>query len=348
MYRNVKRFRAFTTGCLLSALTLGPTSQLLANTPEPDEIQGVTSTYQEAPATPSEFDDVVTGINAGMDAGSLITPAPDPIREHTAFLASMWKVLFDSEYQAGTSYLSTGAWVSGSSGTVVASNENGASATVEVLLSMEILPDIHSAFDSNTRDLMANLSARCGVAWTEMSNTSSAQANLLVWWYQWTPDGSNAPVTAIGPINTVSDEELDLLRFTIPLMGDFFEDPHNYNINNYDPSILGVWSDFRSAVKSGYRSGAAIVASALATGAVTVGYAAATATSATAAATVGSAVTAATVTIYTGITVGIVITVMTIEQAKQDLRQRLEDLGFDTSSMSDDDVQALAEILINV
>lgn len=262
MFIRSKRVRAFTTGCLVSLVAFGYPSRLLAQGSTIDDpVQGVTSTTQEAPTTPSEFEDVITGIDAGVDAGSLIQPSPDPIREHTAFLSSMWDVLLDSNYIAGTSYLSTGEWITGPTGTVTATNETGNTLTVDIVLSLEILPDQWSSVDQASIDILENVSARIGMAWTTMSNADDTESNILIWWYQW--NGQDGAETAIGPVTTFSQEDADLLAAVVPAMDGFFDDPLNYNIDDYNSDILGIWSRFRNAVLTAVVAGVAVVAAPL-------------------------------------------------------------------------------------
>ncbi len=269
MIRRSKRLRAFTTGCLASLVVFGYPSQLLAQSNSMDNpVQGITSTTQEAPATAAEVNDVMTGLSAGVGIGDLIQPKPDPIREHTAFLTSMWDVLLDSDYSAENSYLTTEEWITGPSGTLIATNENGNSVSVDITLSLEVLPEQWSFVDQESIDILTGVSARIGMAWTTMSNTDGAESNILIWWYQWnSPTGIE---TAIGPIDTTTQEDVDLLAAVVPLMDGFFDDPLNYNIENYDPDIFSIWSRFRNTVLTAVVAGVALTVGAMVAAAIIV------------------------------------------------------------------------------
>lgn len=343
MIHRAKQLRAFTTGCLLSAMTLGPSSQLLASTSDPQEIQAVTSTYQEAPTTPSEFNDVITGIDAGVDASNLITPAPNPIREHTAFLSSMWDTLFDSDYIAGTSYLLTSEWITGPTGMLSATNETGSTLSVDIALSLEILPNQWSFVDQSSLDTLANVSARHGLAWTTMTNADQIYSNIFVLWFQWSDaDGEH---TLIAPLNTAAQDSINLWRAVVPLMNGWYDDPLNYNIENYDPSILSIWSDFTSSVRDATISAVATVAgvtigSALVIGAaidasvIAGGTAAGTALAQAAAAVVA---TEAIIVVGSAILVGVALLAY-IAAKYQELLDRLENAGVPTDGLTYDEL----------
>ncbi len=247
MFHRYKRLKAFTTGCLASLVVFGYPSQLLAQSnSSANPIQGITSTTQEAPATAQEVNDVMTGLGAGVDIGDLIEPKPDPIREHTAFMSSMWNALLDSDYISGTSSLTTSEWITGPTGTLTATNETGNTLSIDIALSLEVLPEQFSFVDQESLDVLSAASARIGIAWTTMTSIDQVQSNILIWWYQWSDE--NGTQTAIGPLNTVEQAEIDTWRNVVPLMGDFFDDPLHYNIENYDPATYGAWSRFRARI----------------------------------------------------------------------------------------------------
>tara|TARA_R110002111_G_C5985138_1_gene371453 strand:+ start:524 stop:1534 length:1011 start_codon:yes stop_codon:yes gene_type:complete len=247
MIHRFKKLNAFVTGCLVTTVVFGYPSQLLAQTTTTnDPIQGVTSTTQSPPTTTGEINDAITGVNAGLDPVDAIGYKPYPIREHTAFLTSMWDELFDSAYVVDQSYITTGEWITGPTGVLNAANENGDTLEVDITLSLEVLPEQFSEIDQISLDTLASVSARIGMAWTTMTNDNGVDANILVWWYQWnSPSGVE---TAIGPIDILAQDDIDLLAAVIPLMDGFFDNPFNYNIDNYNPDILSAWSRFRTAV----------------------------------------------------------------------------------------------------
>jgi len=99
MFHRSKKLSAFITGCLASTVIFGYPSQLLAQTnTHTNPIQGITSPTQSPPANAAEIADAITGINAGLTPIDVGSYSPTPIREHAAFLSSMWNVLFQSEF----------------------------------------------------------------------------------------------------------------------------------------------------------------------------------------------------------------------------------------------------------
>lgn len=338
MFHRTKRLNAFVVGCLASIVVFGYPSQLLAQAaPTTANIQGITSTTQSTPTTAAQVNDVVTGINAGVNAGSLISPAPDPIREHTAFLSSMWTELLNSNYIANTSYLTTDQWITGPTGTVTATNETGNTLTVDIALSLEILPDQYSFVDQASLDALASVSARMGMAWTTMTNVDQVQSNILVWWYQWT--GPNGIETDIAPVTTLSQDNIDLERSIVLLMNDFFSNPLYYNIENYNPANYSFWSAFRTAMKVAViLAVTALVAATVVGGLAVVAAAAAeiggvAAVHTTAVTAIGSLLT------IIGTSIG-VAGAMTAEQmvAYQQLRDDLENSGHDLTGMTKDQI----------
>lgn len=240
-----KKLSAFMTGCLATTVIFGYPSQLLAQTNTlTDPIQGVTSTTQSPPANEAEIADAITGINAGLNPIDVGGFSPDPIREHTAFLTDMWSALLDSEYIADDSYLTTDEWVTGPTGLVNAVNENGNSVSIDIALSLELLPE-EFGYDQETLGAISDISGRFGVAWTTMSNNQEA-SNILIWWVQW--DGPNGISTEIGPLTTIDQENIDLLNDIVPLMNGFFDNPLNYNTLETLVGPLGIWSTFRTAI----------------------------------------------------------------------------------------------------
>ncbi len=326
-----KKLRAFTTGCLVSLTAFGYPSQLLANSFQPQEIDGVTSTFQDVPSSESEIDDAHAAIDAGLNPVDALTPKPMPIREYTSFLSDVWSVLFSSSYNTESSSIHTTAWLDGPTGAITAANEHGESVQIEITLSLEILPGIWSEVDQESLNTIENASARMGIAWTELSNTSGDSLNLLVFWTEWIQDGTTT--TLIMPINTVSQEEIDLYAEIIPHMDGFFDHPENYNIENYDPSILGIFSRFRAAVKTAVVAAVATVATAVVTAGVAAVAAATLPAVAVAVAVVVGVAAVATVAAYAY-----------VEIATEQLRDDLADNGFDVSNATSGQVIQLGKI----
>ncbi|HIB67833.1 MAG TPA: hypothetical protein EYO33_22745, partial [Phycisphaerales bacterium] len=167
--------------------------------------------------------------------------------------------------------------------------------------------------------------------WTELSNTSGDSLNLLVFWTEWIQDGTTT--TLIMPINTVSQEEIDLYAEIIPHMDGFFDHPENYNIENYDPSILGIFSRFRAAVKTAVVAAVATVATAVVTAGVAAVAAATLPAVAVAVAVVVGVAAVATVAAYAY-----------VEIATEQLRDDLADNGFDVSNATSGQVIQLGKI----
>ncbi len=251
MIQRFKRLRAFTTGCLASAVVFGYPSQLLAQSNlMNDPIQGVTSTTQEAPTTVDEINDVMTGLAAGVGIGDLIEPKPDPIREYIAFSSSIWGELFNSDFDVNNSQITTGEWLSQASGNVIIQNEEGVSLPVDVTMSLEILPDRYSFIAQEDIDLLSSVSARLGIAWTKITNISGDETRTLIFWIQRNTD--TTPVTSVFPIARVSTQDINLLEDTIILMDGDLDDPAYYNIENFD--TFGLLSSFKASVRSAISS----------------------------------------------------------------------------------------------
>lgn len=339
-----KRASAFISGCLASLIVLAYPSQLLAQTNGNGPVQGVNSVNQQPPATPPELQDAVVSIHAGATNPSVLDPQPHPIREHTAFLVSLWETLLGSAYHRATSHLTAGPWVSGPTGMTTAQNEVGNSVAVDVALSLELLP-AEFGYDQQTLDTLAAVSARFGVAWTTMSGNQSSD-HILVWWFEWA--GPNGVQTDIGPLTTIDHEDIDMIRTIVPLMDGFFDEPLNYNINDIlmSPASSSAWSRFRSAVA------AATVVLAVAVIVVGTGgliVVAATAAAALAGAATTGAVGAVAVTAVTA-TLGTMV-VKTFDyyaanaQAYNRLVQELQNAGHNLSGMTKAEILALAESL---
>jgi len=345
MFRRFKKLSAFITGCLASTVIFGYPSQLLAQTNTlTDPIQGVTSTTQSPPSNAAEIADAITGINAGLTPIDVGGFSPDPIREHTAFLSSMWNVLFQSEYSVENSTLISGQWITGPIGALSAVNENNQSVSIDIGLSLEILPEEFGYTPEDLVDL-TEYSARFGIAWTTMS-TTEATSNILIWWIEW--DGPDGFTSRVGPLSTVEQSDNDLIRTIVPLMGDFFDNPLNYNIDS-DSSPLSLWSTFRERVSSSVINGIGAVVGTVTTAAIIAGAsfvnsAIAAAAAGTAAAAVGPVVIAVAVAAGTAVGAGLII-VLTIAEAYDQLLADLEAAGFDTSSMTREEIEAAARSL---
>lgn len=341
MLFHSKRFSSFMTGCLAALVIFGYPSQLLAQTNTlTDPIQGVTSTTQSPPSNAAEIADAITGINAGLSPIDVGDFSPDPIREHTKFLSDVWATLLDSNYINGTSYLITDEWISGSpSGSLSAHNENGHSVAIDVALSLEILPSEWGA-DQDTLNQLADNSIRFGIAWTTMSNQFES-AHILVWWAEWMD--SEGTSSAIGPLTTLSQDEIDLMLDIVPLMEDFYDDPLNYNFG--DDTLLapaGLWSDFRSAVSNAKNSAIGTIVGTTVAGILTVGL---TIAGGATAAVVGTVVTATGATMV-GIVVGALVVVhLVAEEAYNRLKEKLRNMGWDVDNMSRDQIIELARLL---
>jgi len=336
MIQRFKRLRAFTTGCLASAVVFGYPSQLLAQSNFLDDpIQGITSTTQEAPTTVDEINDVMTGLNAGVGIGDLIEPKPDPIREYIAFSSSIWGELFNSDFDVNNSQITTGEWLSQASGNVIIQNEEGTSLPVDVTMSLEILPDRYSFIAQEDIDLLSSVSARLGIAWTRIINISGDETRTLIFWIQ--KNTETAPVTTIFPLARVSTQDIDLLEDTIILMGGDLDDPAYYNIENFD--MLGLFSSFKAKVRSAVAGVVKAVAIA-AVGALVVGLAPAAGAMA-----VALAVTA--VAAYALIEA--TDAVEQIRVAREELRDALDDQGWDVDDASGADLlnAAIIEDLIH-
>ncbi len=336
IFRN-KKLNAFMTGSLVALVAFGYPSQLLAQSNSMDgPIQGVTSTTQEAPTTAEEINDVMTGLGAGVDIGDLIEPKPDPVREHTAFMSSMWDVLLDSDYVSGTSSLTTGEWITGPTGTVTATNETGNTLSIDIALSLEILPEEFSFIDQASLDALASVSARYGMAWTTMTNTDQVQADILVWWFQWSDTGSTH--TALGPLTTVTQDDIVLWNYVVPLMNGFFDDPLNYNIDNYDPAIFSIWSDFRNAVVGVTILGVASIAVATIEGTAATSLAvAATVAGGPVSVAIATTAVVSTAVVTSAVVVGVSIALYTAVQY-QDLLDKLEAAGVPTDGLSFEEI----------
>lgn len=308
----------------------------------PPPVQGVTSTTQAPPDSPAEFEDAATAIDAGVPASTAIGYEPAPIREHAAFLAGLWSNLLDSEYSSEASYLMTGAWTAMPSSVLTASNEDGHTLAVDVALSLEILP-AQFGYDQETLDLLSSVSARFGVAWTTMTG-SQAEANILVWWFEWTgPEGTS---TAIGPLTTIEDEDIDLMRTIVPLMDGFFDDPLNYNIDGTLVFPEGIWSNFRTAIAIAVVVAVVAVLAVTVVGAIVVaGTAAASLGGAATTAAVGAAALKAGAALVGSMIVASGGVYVANALAYNQLVQDLEDQGHNLDGMTKDEILALAHSL---
>lgn len=300
-----------------------------------DPVQGVTSTTQEAPATTEAVNDVMTGLAAGVGIGDLIEPKPEPLREYVAFQSSIWPELFGSDYDVNSSQITTGEWLSEASGNVVVQNENGISLPADVTMSLEILPDHYSFIDQDDIDLLSSVSARLGIAWTKITNTSGSETRVLVFWIQ--KNTETTPVTTIFPLARVSTQDIDLLEDTIVLMGGDLDDPTYYNIENID--MLGLFSSFKAKV----RSAIAGVVRAVAIAAVGAGVVAL----APAAGAMAIAIAVTAVAAYALIEVA--DGVEQIRVAREELRDALDDRGWNVDNASGADLleAAIIEDLIH-
>ena len=335
MIRRSKRLRAFTTGCLASLVVFGYPSQLLAQSnSSANPIQGITSTTQEAPATAAEVNDVMTGLAAGVGIGDLLQPKPDPTREHTAFMSSMWNVLLDSDYISDTSSLTTSEWITGPTGILTATNETGNTLSIDIALSLEILPEQFSSVDQESLDFLSAASARIGIAWTTMTGIDQVQSNILVWWYQWSDEGGTQ--TAIGPLDTIDQADIDMWRNVVPLMGDFFDNPLHYNIENYDSSMFGAWSRFRSRVGAAVTTAVSAVVGTMVRAAVI----AAVATAGTA-----TTVAIAAATVIGAVAAAIILVAGMSYLAYQNLLDDLEAAGYPVDFML---IEEIAEAALNL
>ena len=340
IFRN-KKLNAFMTGSLVALVAFGYPSRLLAQSSSMDDpIQGVTSTYQEAPATSSDIEDAANAINAGLNPFDAISPKPLPEREYTAFLVDIWDALFDSEYQLGSSYINTGEWINTPTGALNGVNESGETVNIDVTLSLEILPDQWDNFDQNTLDLYSSVSARMGIAWTTLENSDGDAVNVYLAWVQWSV--SDETQSLIFPLNIASQEELDTYTEIIPLMDGFFDNPLYYNIDDYDPSTLGLLSSFRSSVRNATIGVVGAVAAGVGAiaGAVTTAALASGATLATIAAAAAAPVVVAVILITVAVAVGYYI----INSALDDLDSDLTAQGYTTTGASAADLLDLARI----
>ncbi|MBL4698403.1 MAG: hypothetical protein JKX70_06180 [Phycisphaerales bacterium] len=321
MFHRNKRLKAFTTGCLASLVVFGYPSQLLAQSNFLDDpVQGITSTTQEAPTTAEEINDVMTGLAAGVGIGDLIEPRPMPIREYTAFQSSLWAELYESDYNIELSQITTGEWISNASGTVTTHNENDVPLQMDITMSLEILPDRFSFIDQEDIDLLSSVSARLGIAWTKLTNTSGDETRTLVFWIQKNSD--TTPVTNIFPLARVSTQDIDLLEDIIVLMDGDLDDPAYYNIENLD--TFGLFSSFKASVRSAVTSAVKAIAVA-AVGAVLVALAPAAGAMA-----IALAVTA--VAAYALIEA--TDAVENIREAREELRNALDDRGWNVDDAS--------------
>ena len=254
-------------------------------------------------------------------------------------------MLFQSEFSAEISTLISGEWITGPTGTLSAVNENNQSVSIDIGLSLEILPEEFGYTPEELADL-TEYSARYGIAWTTMT-TANATSNILIWWIEW--DGPDGFTSRVGPLSTVEQSENDLVRTIVPLMGDFFDNPLNYNIDEYISDPLSIWSTFRNRVSNSVINGIGAVAGAATTLAITAGAAFVNAAIAAAAGTavvaVGPVVIAAA--LLAGVVVAAVVIIsLTMIVAYDQLLEDLEDAGFDTSSMTREEIEAAARSLL--
>jgi len=164
-----------------------------------------------------------------------------------------------------------------------------------------------------------------------MTNSYGDSVNGLALWIQ--QNTGNGPITNVYPLNTISQSEIDLYQAVVSNMGDFFDDPLNYNIENYDPSIFGLISTFRNSIKTIVVGVASAVGTALVVAAVT----------AIAAGTL-AAVAVAVVTVVAIAAVAVAVAYALAEIAVDDLEAGLNDLGYDTSNATSAEIIALGKI----
>lgn len=311
-----------------------------------DPIQGVTSTTQSPPSTSGEIADAVTGINAGLNPIDVGGFGPDPIREHTAFLSDVWVSLLDSQYLDGTSYLATDGWIHSAEGLLYAMNEDDHAVSLDIALSLEILPEVWG-IDQESLDFLSSIQARYGVAWATMSGNQNSE-DILVWWLEWeSPEGLR---TEIGPLNTIDQDEIDIIRTVVPLMDGTMDDPQNYNFGGIIVIPSSIWSDFRDTVNSVSNNAIGAIVGVTTTSAIVAGsaLAGAAATGGTAAVTAAAPVVAgAGAAIIGTVAAALVIVGLTAEQAYDRLLQQLEALGYNTDLMTEEEIEAVARSIFN-